>query len=72
MRYGEIARKIRQETKSLSETTSRLNALADELERIDSATPAENQFRILGKGKCSLQSVKQRRHWDYLAQPYTR
>lgn len=34
MRYGEIARKIRQETKTLSDTTSRLNALADELERM--------------------------------------
>ena len=27
MRYGEIARKLRQETKALSDTASRLNAL---------------------------------------------
>lgn len=39
MRYGEIARKIQQETKALSDTASRLNVLADELERIDSTTP---------------------------------
>ena len=32
MRYGEIAKKIREETR-------RLNELADELERIESATP---------------------------------
>ena len=32
MRYGEIARRIREET-------NRLNALADELERIEKATP---------------------------------
>lgn len=32
MRYGEIARKIREES-------ARLNALADELERIEEATP---------------------------------
>ena len=32
MRYGEIARRIREET-------NRLNALTDELERIEKATP---------------------------------
>ena len=54
MRYGEIARKIRQETKALSETASRLNALADELERIDSATPAVKPVQDIGQGKMLL------------------
>ncbi len=54
MRYGEIAKKIRQETKILSDTTSRLNTLADELERIDSAIPAINPVQDIGQGKMLL------------------
>lgn len=54
MRYGEIARKIRQETKALSDTASRLNALADELERIDSVTPAVKPVQDIGQEKMLL------------------
>lgn len=54
MRYGEIARKLRQETKALSDTASRLNALADELERIDSATPAVQPVKNIGQRKMLL------------------
>ena len=54
MRYGEIARKIRQETKALSDTASHLNVLADELERIDSATPAVKPVQEIGQGKMLL------------------
>lgn len=54
MRYGEIARKLRQKTKALSDTASRLNALADELERIDSATPAVQPVKNIGQRKMLL------------------
>lgn len=54
MRYGEIARKLRQETKALSDTASHLNALADELERIDSATPAVQPVKNIGQRKMLL------------------
>ena len=39
MRYGEIARKIREETRIIESSAARLNALADELEHIENATP---------------------------------
>ena len=39
MRYGEIAKKIREETKIMESSVARLKALADELERIEDATP---------------------------------
>lgn len=39
MRYGEIARKIREESKIMESSAARLNALADELDRIENATP---------------------------------
>lgn len=53
MRYGEIARKIRQETKALSDTASHLNVLADELERIDSATPIVKPAQDIGNAPYS-------------------
>ena len=39
MRYGEIARKIREESKIMESSAARLNALADQLDRIENATP---------------------------------
>ena len=51
MRYGEIARKIREET-------NRLNSLADELERIESATPQIDGKAILPQGKMLI-SIKE-------------
>ena len=54
MRYSEIAKKIRQETKALTDTASRLNALADELECIDNATPAVKPVQDIGQGKMLL------------------
>ena len=51
MRYGEIARKIREET-------NRLNALADELERIESATPKLDEPVTIQQGKMLL-SIKE-------------
>ena len=51
MRYGEIARKIREETK-------RLDALVDELERIETATPKVDGTVELKQGKMLL-SIKE-------------
>ncbi|MCR5136798.1 MAG: hypothetical protein K6C12_06845, partial [Oscillospiraceae bacterium] len=39
MRYGEIARRIREESKIMESSAARLNALADELDRIENVTP---------------------------------
>lgn len=47
MRYGEIARRIRQEV-------SVLNELADELERIESATPVIDRNQTISQKKLLL------------------
>lgn len=47
MRYGEIAKRIRQET-------AELNKLADELERIENATPIVSRNQGIGQGKMLL------------------
>lgn len=54
MRYGEIARKIREETKIMESSAARLNALADELERIEYATPKVEEAVELKQGKMLL------------------
>lgn len=54
MRYNEIARRIRQEANSLSNTVSNLNALADELEGIEASTPTINHAQDIGQGKMLL------------------
>ena len=54
MRYGEIANRIRQETKELSNAVSRLNELADELDRIEGATPVVKPVQDIGQEKMLL------------------
>ncbi len=50
MRYGEIAKKIKEETKTMESSVARLKALADELERIEDATP---KFESVPEFVCS-------------------
>mgnify|MGYP000094942219 FL=1 len=73
MRDNEIARRIRQEANSLSNTVSNLNALADELEGIEASTPTINHVimpKISDRGKCYLQSERHLKRWDCHGQPY--
>ncbi len=51
MRYGEIAKIIREETRRMESSVSRMNALADELERTDSTTPKIGEPVELKQGK---------------------
>lgn len=58
MRYGEIARKIREETKLMERSAARLNSLAEELERIEYATPKIGEKVEFTHGKILL-SIKE-------------
>lgn len=58
MRYGEIARNIREETRHIESSIARLNALADELDRIEAATPKIDKTLEVAHSKM-LMSVKE-------------
>jgi len=57
MRYGEIARKIREETRLMENSVARLNALADELERIENATPKLDKAPVFAQSEYSPSKI---------------